>query len=93
MSGGPTDAALRALQARGYLEDLECVDANVDKEWESKHQRGLAGLFVGWAEAHVRWRWKAASWLVIVRCVLHSTLSSIQYPHTTFSGWIIIGPS
>ena len=47
MSGGPTDAALRALQARGYLEDLECVDANVDKEWESKHQRGLAGLFVG----------------------------------------------
>ena len=72
------DAALRALRVvvRGYLEDSEHADANVDKEWESKHLSGLAGLFVGWAEAHVRWRWKTTSWLVIARCVLHSTLSS-----------------
>jgi len=37
-----------------YLEDSERVDANLDKEWESKRQSDLAGLFVGWAEAHVR---------------------------------------
>ena len=80
VGGGTADAV------QGYLENSERADANVDKEWESKHQSGLAGLFVGWAEAHVRWRWKTTSWLVIVRCVLHSTLSSIQYPRTTFSG-------
>jgi hypothetical protein len=82
----------RALRVvRGYLEDSERADANVDKEWESKHQSGLMGLFVGWAEAHVRWRWKAA-WLVIVRCVLHSS-KLYKISHTTFSRWIIIGPS
>ena len=47
------DADLRALQVvQGYLEDSEHADTNVDEEWES--QSGLASLFVGWAEAHVR---------------------------------------
>jgi len=75
VGGGSADAALRALRVvRGYLEDSERADSNVDKEWESKHQSGLAGLFVGWAEAHVRWRC-----IMACDCEMRLTLNSKLY--------------